>query len=93
MGLLQKMGWLANGISTIPTNINVENDNGVYPALDLDQRLAHVVMVDRSFGSGGHSRTHALRFAAWLVHCADTSAGHGDFIAVLDAVERSDARA
>lgn len=89
---------ITGGIFT--RQIKAENDNAVFASLEpiegdgsCDSLATSPVFVGRTFREGGHSRTHALRFAAWLVHCADTSAGHGDFMAVLDAVEREAARA
>lgn len=62
--------------------IKTENDNGVTPGYG-----DNTVSVGRSFGTGDHSTSHALRFAAWLVHTADNSEGHEDFLSVLEAVE------
>ena len=76
------MGYSANN-----RIINAENDNDVSNTPNpWDEQSA--VHIGRAFRSGHHSKSHALRFAAWLVSVADSSPGHEDFLATLEAVER-----
>jgi hypothetical protein len=75
--------------SFLPRSFKTENDNGVIQVRGNGYRSeCHsdpVIVVQRAF-EGGHSLTHTLRFAAWLVKLADQSDDYEDFFKVLSAV-------